>query len=43
MFNSYDVFNEVLHERRYIDECNLWDDVIRWAAAMLMHEALQAP
>ena len=28
-FNSYDVWNEVLHHRRFIDECNLWDDVIR--------------
>ena len=29
MFNNYDVWNEVLHERRYMEECYLGEDFLR--------------
>lgn len=25
----YDVWNEILHYRAYMDECNLWNDTLR--------------
>ena len=36
-FQHYDVWNEVLHLRSYMDSCNLWadtfKDAFRWAHA----------